>query len=823
MLSWVRGRTIAGRRHPEVTHLGLGATRVIAVLLLVRAESRHRVPALLALALLVAIVAAVLVAGTAGARRTASVLERFDERTVVSDVEVLGLSPALAGDPAEGVELAEALSAVEGVDGAAVASGFPLGVSEEEYFMVYSSLDGSMYTAMDRPLVDEGRLPAPDAPDEIAINRGSAEDLGLEVGDVVTGPTLTPEGLQAVFTTGEFEGFVGLPLELRVVGLITRGRDLPDRASSFGTHAIASPAFAATYGDEVGSYVTEVHLRSADPSPALLRQLTDAAQQQVGEFEIDVTTVGETWRDSASDTYHTLALIITAFTALAAAAGLLVLLQALSREVSMAGRHDPVARGLGMTRRARVGVAAVPALMAVGVGLVVGLLLGLSASGLFPVGRALDAEVDPGISLDSLAVLATVVIVLAVAGAWTLRAAWRTTGVGAESARLRPSPVVKRLARLGARPPAIVGVRMAFERGTGANRPPVRTAVVGAVVAVAAVTAVLVVARSADAVAADPARYGWAWSTVPDSLSDDPEAAAGAAGALDGVAGVGPLSFSTVEVGGAPLPAAALETTSGSMALTVAQGRLPATDSEIALAPGTAADLGVGIGEELAVDDPAGGAPRSLSVVGTVVAPPVDDVPRVAVLSAEGLTAVAQSEPAVYTAIRYEPAADQAEVEAALEGLGYRFTRSSRPIAPSEVEQVRAVHALLVALVVLLAVLGAVGLLHFLATSIRRRAGDLAVLKALGFVRRDIRRSVVWQAVAAVGAGLAFGIPTGVVVGRVAWLLVVGPLDIIDDPATPWALGALVIAVSLAGGAVLGVGPGWVASHRRTVEVLRGE
>ena len=796
---------------------------MIPVLLLVRAESRHRLPALLALTVLVALVAAVLVAGTAGARRTASVLERFDDRTVVSDVEAIGLSPALAGDPGEGVALSEALSAVEGVDDAAVASGFPLGVSDEEYFMVYSSLDGSLYTEMDRPLVDAGRLPAADAPDEIAVNRGSAESLGLEVGDVVSGPTLTPGGLEAAFTTGEFEGFVGRPLELRVVGVITRGRDLPDRASNFGTHAIASPAFAATYGDDVGSYVTEVHLRTADPSPALLRRVTDASEQQVGEFEIGVTTVGESWRDSARDTYRTLALIITAFTALAAAAGLLVLVQALSREVSMAGRHDPVARGLGMTRWARVGVAATPALAAVLVGLVAGLLVGLSASGLFPVGRALDAEVDPGISLDGLAVLATVGIVLAVAGAWTLRAAWRTTGVGAGSARLQPSPVVTRLARLGARPPAMVGVRMAFERGAGANSPPVRTAVVGAVVAVAAVTAVLVVARSADVVAAEPARYGWAWSTVPDILSDDPEAAAASAGALDGVAGVGPLSFSTVEVSGDPLRAAALETTSGSMALTLVEGRLPDTDSEIALAPATAGDLGVGIGDALEVDDPGGGRPRSLTVVGTVVAPPIDDVARVAVLSAEGLAAVAQSEPAVYTAIRYEPTADQAEVEAALEGLGYRFTRSTRPVAPSEVEQVRAVHALLVALVALLALLGAMGLLHFLSTSIRRRAGDLAVLKALGFVKRDIRRSVVWQAVAAAGAGLVFGLPAGVVVGRVGWLLVVGPLDIIDDPATPWSLGALVIAASLAGAAVLGVGPGWVASRRRTVDVLRSQ
>lgn len=770
-----------------------------------------------------AVVVAVVGAGATGARRTLTVLDRFDDRAASSDVEVAGLSPDLARDPAAGVELAEVLAGVDGVEAAGVAPGFPLGVDSDDYFMVYSSPDGSLYDDLERPVVIEGRLPAPDAPDEIAVNRTAVDALGLEVGDVVAGPTLTPEGAAAAFTGDAFEGFVGPTLELRVVGIVTRGADLSGRAAATGTEAVASPAFAAAHGDEVGSYVTDVQLQTADTSPALLRRLTDAAQRHVGEFEIRVETTDGAWRDAAADTYGTLAMVVAAFAALAGLAGMLVALQALSREVFVAGRHELVARGLGMTRRARVAAASLPALLAVALGVAVGLVVAVSVSGLFPVGRAREAEVDPGLRVDVGMLAAAAGLVIVVALAWTVRNAWRGSGLAARTPRRRPSAVASRLARLGARPPAMVGARMAFERGSGRSSLPVRSAIVGAVVAVAAVTAVLVVMRSADDIAADPTRYGWAWSTVPDSLAEDPEAAAAAAAELDDVAGIGPLYFSTVEVDGEPLPAAALEVFEGTMALATIDGRLPTTDSEVALAPGTAQDLDVQLGEALLVDQPAGGASIPFTVVGTVVPPPIDDVPRVAVLTPDGLAAAAQSEPAVYVAIRYDPAVDPGRVEAQLGALDYRFTPSARPTAPSEVTQVRAVRSLLVALVALLATLGAVGLLHFLATSIRRRAGDLAVLQALGFVRRDIRRSVVWQAVAATGAGLVFGVPIGVVLGRVAWLAAMAPLDIIDDPATPFLQGALLAATALAGAAVLGFGPGWVASRRRTVDVLRSE
>lgn len=787
----------------------------------VAADLRARAAWVLLLAAVVAVVVGLTVAGGVGARRTATVLDRFVDETHTGDVVVAALAPDVARDPAAGVALSEALAGVEGVEEVGVQAGFPVEVGVDDYFMVWSSVDDTVLRAIDRPLVVDGRLPAADDPDEIAVNERAAEVLDLGLGDTVEGPTLTPEGAAAAFT-GEFEGFVGEPLQLEVVGVVRQGPDLSGRSTISGIAAVAGPAFARVHGATAGSYLTQVHVRTEDPSPALLRRLTAAAREEVGPFELRVETVDTLWRRDAAETYRTLAGLVAVFTLTLGAAAVIVVAQALNRDRFVAGRHDAVLSGIGMTRRDRATVAAAPGLLALGAGGLVGLGLGMVGSVAFPLGRAADAEVAPGIRPDPAVALAAAAVVVGGLALWLLVATWRSTRPGGERPA-RPSLVAERLARAGARPPLSVGVRMAFERGAGRVSLPVRSVVVGTAVAVAAATAVLVVARSADAVAAEPGRYGWVWSTVPDNLSDDPEAAAEQASALDGIDSVAGLFFSTVLVDDEQRPAAALEVLTGDVALGVVEGRLPVTETEAALSPSMADDLDVGVGDRFEAAGAQGGPARPLTVVGLVVPPPVDDVPRGVVLTPEGLAATAQSEPAVYVAMDYADDAEVASVEAELEALGYRFTPSTRPSAPSRVEQLRTVQPVLERLVLLLAVLGAVGLLHFLGLSVRRRAHDLAVLKALGFVHGQVRRAVVAQAVAVTLAGVAVGIPAGFVLGRLLWLGSVATLDILDDPASPVLPALAGGAVVVAAAGLLAVGPGTVAARRRASAVLRSE
>src|SRR5205807_1368452 len=97
---------------------------------------------------------------------------------------------------------------------------------------------------------------------------------------------------------------------------------------------------------------------------------------------------------------------------------------------------------------------------------------------------------------------------------------------------------------------------------------------------------------------------------------------------------------------------------------------------------------------------------------------------------------------------------------------------------PPEVARVRHLNWFPPSLGVLLGGLAFIAVAHALVTSVRRRGRDLAVLKTLGFERRQVRATVGWQAFTLAFVGLAIGIPAGIVAGRLTWRLVAHVLGV---------------------------------------------
>jgi ABC-type lipoprotein release transport system permease subunit len=128
-----------------------------------------------------------------------------------------------------------------------------------------------------------------------------------------------------------------------------------------------------------------------------------------------------------------------------------------------------------------------------------------------------------------------------------------------------------------------------------------------------------------------------------------------------------------------------------------------------------------------------------------------------------------------------------------------------------------------VALALFLATLGTLGLVHFLALSTRRRRSDFAVMQAMGFVKRQVGASVVWQGATVAAIGVVVGVPIGIVVGRAAWNRAVSGLGMDASPTIP---GPMVLALAIA--TFLGVGciaalAGWFATRSRPARALRAE
>jgi ABC-type antimicrobial peptide transport system permease subunit len=120
-------------------------------------------------------------------------------------------------------------------------------------------------------------------------------------------------------------------------------------------------------------------------------------------------------------------------------------------------------------------------------------------------------------------------------------------------------------------------------------------------------------------------------------------------------------------------------------------------------------------------------------------------------------------------------------------------------------------------------VLAVATLAHVLLTGVRRRRRDLAVLKALGFTRWEVLRTVAWEASALAAAAVLVGIPLGVIAGRLSWALFAGAAGIGDHATVNVPLVLLAVPATLLLANVIAAWPGWAAARLRPAQVLRTE
>jgi ABC-type antimicrobial peptide transport system permease subunit len=114
-------------------------------------------------------------------------------------------------------------------------------------------------------------------------------------------------------------------------------------------------------------------------------------------------------------------------------------------------------------------------------------------------------------------------------------------------------------------------------------------------------------------------------------------------------------------------------------------------------------------------------------------------------------------------------------------------------------------------------------LLHVLVVSVVRRRREVGLLKALGFVRRQVALSVTWQTTTVALVGIVIGVPLGIVVGRGVWGVFADNLGVM--PVTVVAGGTMIaVAVgALLVANLLAVGPALVAARSRPASLLQAE
>ena len=110
-----------------------------------------------------------------------------------------------------------------------------------------------------------------------------------------------------------------------------------------------------------------------------------------------------------------------------------------------------------------------------------------------------------------------------------------------------------------------------------------------------------------------------------------------------------------------------------------------------------------------------------------------------------------------------------------------------------------------------------------LVASVRRRRRDLALLKTLGFTRRQLASAIAWQSTIAVSLGTVVGVPLGIIVGRFLWGLFAREINAVPSPTVPAVSVLFIVIGGLVLANVVAAIPGRIAARTPTSLMLRAE
>lgn len=771
---------------------------------------------MLLLALFVGIAGAVALTAVAGARRTATSLERFADELRPADVVIdVGALDGRVIRELAGSDMVDVWGAYTIV--------FPIVDGVETDLAIWAPRDDRIGVDVERSRLLRGRLPDPTRADEMAVNEMAAETAGVDVGDVISISTMTPEQVRAE----QYFPALGPQLRIDVVGVVRGADDLAPGGADGGAF-FASEAWLPSVQGAVDEWTTYLAVGLVPGSSSA--DFAGAVEQLVPPGEEFELMTFEDRSTAARRTISTLATGIAMFAIVAGAAVTVILGQAVSRHLAVVRRDEEILGQIGFTRTDRCVALVLSTVPVAFGGAALAALASWSVSSIMPLGLARRTDPDLGRLADWPALAGGVLVLVAIVlGAAALAAGWMTRPRTASRREPSPSKVAESVARGGGGPVVTNGVRLALDRRSPGL--PVRSAVAGVVLALAGVFGALTFSSSLDRLTTTPERWGYGWDLLLNFTSSDIDSA------LEGVVGDDRLTavarwdagFSFV--GGTGVQAFGLTPLKGDVGFSLRSGRQPLSPAEVVLGARTADRLDVDVGDHVGVTRPSGtSAETTMLVVGTGIFPDDGDG---SFNDAVGFYGDAFAEQAIVPdlfeasqlVVRVAPGLDLEAVGRSLDEQypGAVSSGENLPSPPAEIANltnIRAMPAWLAAFVVLL---GVMSLLHVLLVTVWRRRSELAVLRSIGLTPRQTATCVMWQALTITGIGLLVGVPLGLIIGNAAWFAVADPTGVATDAAPPFATIGVAALLALAVAVLLALGPGWSAARARPATSLRVE
>jgi len=786
-----------------------------------------------ALALLIGLAGGVVLTAAAGAIRTDTAYPRFLAASRVASALVAPAGPGVGGYDAAVGELpgVAAAAPVVGITAVPVnADGKPDNAAN-----TVAALDDRFGRTLEVPKLLAGRLPAANAPREVAVSQIGAQQLHLRVGSTL--PMTAMDQSIPPHTRGLTERVVGIFVTEGSVVPVNDQDQQPEIVASLALYHQLGPAYEAYDGVYVklkpGASLSKLSASAQD----LTKQypLTNG-QVFVADQSMQEATVQRAIRPQA--------IALALFAVALALTALLMVGQVVSRTLVSAAADNAALAALGMTRRQLLAAGLLEIGAATAAGGLLAVVVAIAASPLMPIGPARLAEPSPGVSVNgpvlALGFAGIVVLLLVRVGVTAWRQASVRPAAAAQALQAglpstadarRRSRLAERLAAAGVPLPAVTGVRLALDPGRGRTGVPVRSALLGLAVAVAAVAGAVTFGANLLRLVDTPKLYGQSWDVAFDGQfgtlsSQDFNKMTGH---VPGLASVTFGMHGTVSVAGkggataAAIPAIGLAAGTGPvLSATVLHGSAPHTDGEIVLGTSVLRRLGLLVGQRVTVGTPSG--PHTMLITGSAVFPyfgqgsfTPTDVGEGAETTAHVLAPLATASQGGasgfnFALMSFTPG-PPAQKQASIALLKQRWASFCAQVEqstclvtdqrPNTVNNYAAIDATPAVLAAVLAVLGLGVLAQFTVSSARRGRHDFAVLKVLGMARRDLRTVAFCQAATVTVAALVVGIPLGIAGGRWAWQLFAGQAGLPPDAVIPlpvlWMIpAALALAVAVA-------------------------
>jgi putative ABC transport system permease protein len=354
---------------------------------------------------------------------------------------------------------------------------------------------------------------------------------------------------------------------------------------------------------------------------------------------------------------------------------------------------------------------------------------------------------------------------------------------------------------------------------------PLFSAVVGFTLAVALLIATIGFGTSLQRVLDTPRLYGWTWDlqTGAPALPNIGGLVVPALRADDDISAAAAGTVVQVDLQDRRVDALAMTVVKGDLDPAMIKGRAPRGAGELLVGVKTLADIDADVGDTVTIR--IGDSAVPLRIVGTAVFPPYGDNGQFGTGALMSYGQLQELLPAAKQNVFLLELAPDVSLEReyrhmrdALEPLPTRLART-----PTDLENLTSVGGLQVTLVAILAILGAGTLAHTMITSVRRRRSNIALLRSMGFARRQVWGVVLVQALTLAVVALVLGVVLGLIGARVAWTIFADHLGLTAGRVFPWTGLLVMIPTALALTVAIAALPAYLAGRTRPAAVLREE